>query len=231
MFFSNRSGQGQRPNQHGEMPSLVDTSKDGTEVKASFSDDPLAPDVKKMDSDLQDSELTSPTDTGSVSTDDEHGGWLGGIGADFKILANSIRQTAFPAIGGFASLIHRSAMSVAAEIAQLERDGANAWNENASDEPLRLPWEVPCEPSVEGANREYMKDADLKEKILNLSRDENTFLKPFTTKKSMVSATPSSFDSADFTLDEPRIHLIRKLLELDENLAIMHARLSGKWAQ
>jgi hypothetical protein len=119
-------------------------------------------------------------------------------------------------------------MSVAAEIAQLERDGANAWNESTSEQPLRLPWEVPCASSVEGSNSEYTKDADLMEKILILSRDESTFLKPFTTKKTMVSATPNSFDSADFILDEPRIHLIRRLLELDENLAIMHARLSGE---
>jgi hypothetical protein len=47
-------------------------------------------------------------------------------------LAKSTKDSIFPAIDGIASMIHRSAMTVAAEIAQLERDAeleAERWRE------------------------------------------------------------------------------------------------------
>lgn len=161
--------------------------------------------------DLQDSEVTSPTEAGSYSEEEvSSGGWLGGITADFRTLAASLKETA----GGVVGFVHRSALSVAAEIAELER-GENEAHDLGYGEPLRLPWELQNE---DGANWE---DFDLKDRILSLSSDENNFLKPFPRSKEPME------DQA-LVLDEPRIYMIRKLLEIDQNLASTHARLSGR---
>lgn len=163
--------------------------------------------LESKKSDLSESEMTSQT--ASVS---EEEGWFGGMGADFRTLACSIKDTA----GGVASYVQRSAMSVAAEIAAMEPDEEEDSPDRSLDEsePLKLPWEIRGEDST------YVEDPALKEKILKLSLNEKAFLEP-------CSNEEDSHD-AGFVLDERRIQLIRSLLEIDDNLASLHAKLSGR---
>lgn len=157
---------------------------------------------------LDSSGITSPTETSSVGEEEACTSWWGGIGADFRTLASNLKSTAGEVVG----FVHRSALSVAQEIAELERHDLE---ERPPPEALRLPWEIAQE------NGEYQEDEELKEKIFLLSYQESSFLEPF---------TPSNDDDDNgaFCLDEPRIQLIRNLLEMDENLASTHARLSGR---
>ena len=191
------------------------------------------PEFTKKDS-MQDSEMTPATDTGSISEESGGGGGWFGIGSDIKTFARSIKDSA-PAIGGFASFIHRSALTVAAEIASLEREAeleTERWREenygkaNSGSESLHLPWEVPHHSkTLRSCDTIYEEDEALMEKIFVLSCHEETFL--------VESEDDKSGEEKDFTfsLDEPRINLIRRLLELDDSLAAMHAKLSGTICQ
>jgi hypothetical protein len=160
---------------------------------------------------------------------ESYGGWFG----EFKSLAKSTKDSIFPAIDGIASMIHRSAMTVAAEIAQLERDAeleAERWREEnygaasqgETGEALPLPWEVkPRDPNGELSRSTfpfYVEDENFKQAILALSTSEETFLDPY-----------GVGEAEDFILNEQRIYLIRRLLALDANLAANHAKLSGKF--
>ena len=159
--------------------------------------------------DSESDEMTSQT--GSVS---EEEGWLGGMGADFRTLATSLKCTA----GGVASFVQRSALSIAAEIAAIEKveqvDGDE--RNSVSAEPLRLPWEI------KGDDGSYEEVSELKEQIISLSLNESAFL------PSKKSEGAEDELASSFCLDEPRIQLVRRLLELDENLAVLHAKLSGR---
>jgi hypothetical protein len=176
-----------------------------------------------MKSDLEDSDMTLQTETGSTS-EEEGGGWFGGMSADFRVLASSIKNTA----GGVASFVHRSALSVAAEIAALEHDEDTEHGEHyaksSSDEggPLRLPWEVKCEDNT------FNEDLLLKAKIFGLSSKESTFLQPYSSRKKDGAGDHHTNEEDVFLLDESRIQVIRNLLELDDQLAATHARLSGR---
>jgi hypothetical protein len=189
--------------------------------------------AKKID--LQDSEMTPRTETGSVS-EDEAGGWFGAIGTDFKNIASSIKDTFPPGIGGIIHFVHKSAMSVAAEIAQLERDAEldvgrwreeNYANTKEGSESLPLPWEIKCDldDSLQAESPLYMTDEELMDIIMALSLKEHTFLKPF----SPQSKIDNLRSKASFVMDVARIDLIRRLLDIDENLAAIHARLSGEY--
>lgn len=161
--------------------------------------------------------------TGSASGDDSiSGGWLSGIQADFQTIALSFKETA----GGVASFVHRSAVAIADEIAQLEQDemdkqhpdGSNhddVVEEHGGGGPLPLPWEMPNSLADDALPGE---DELLKEKIRALAERDNVFLGPF---------DDTDEDDAEF-LDEARIFLIRRLLEIDDDLARTHARLSGR---
>lgn len=168
---------------------------------------------------LQASDMTPLTEG---STSEEEGGWLGGIGADFRNIANSLKEAVPPtigAIGDIASFVQRSALSVAAEIAQMERDSSD---EEAGDleHAIHLPWEIRTE--TDSGRSEYQEDEVLKASITALSSDRATFLKPF-------SAKGSAEEESNFiVLDEPRIRQIRRLLAVDENLAATHSILSGR---
>jgi hypothetical protein len=118
--------------------------------------------------------------------------------------AYTLKETA----GGVADFIHRSAVAVATEIARLE-DSEQANLPSGLD----LPWMVPH------STVQVSEDVDLKNKILALSLDQSSFLQPY---------TMDNCNANEFVLDEPRIHLIRRLLELDSCLAVTHARLSGR---
>lgn len=185
--------------------------------------------------DLQDSEMTPRTETGSVS-EDEAGGWFGAIGTDFKNIATSIKDTFPPAIGGMIHFVQKSAMSVAAEIAQLERDGeldVGCLREESyvttkeGSESLPLPWEIKCDlgDSLQDETPLYMTDEELMDIIMALSLTENTFLKPFSPQSDIDDLQ----SEASFVMDDARIDLIRRLLDVDENLATIHARLSGEY--
>jgi hypothetical protein len=185
--------------------------------------------------DLGESELTIPTD-GSVSEEDGYSGWFG----EFRSIAKSTKDTFLPAFDGIANLVHRSAMAVAAEIAQLEHDAeldADRWRDDnygsaeelVTGEVMPLPWElvISTAESADGVDNEaivqHIENEELKEQLLALSTVENTFLEPF-------SPDGADEDDTPFTLSEPRIQLIRRLLHMDVNLARMHAKLSGTFA-
>ena len=176
---------------------------------------------------LHESDMSPATD-GSL-TDDGTSGWFGGLGADLSNIANSLKGAVPPsigALGSIASFVQRSALAVAAEIAQLQQDRSD---DETSDDELRLPWEIRMEENSEDSSTQssaYQEDEELKAKILEISNDHNTFLKPFPVKASY--STPA--EECDFVvLDEPRINLIRRLLEIDESLATTHAHLSGRF--
>eukprot|EP00980_Cylindrotheca_fusiformis_P017610 scaffold5517_cov135-Cylindrotheca_fusiformis.AAC.40 len=169
--------------------------------------------------DLQNSEMTPLS-----SSEDE--GWFGTIGSDLKNIATCFRNNIPPVVGGVATLVHKTAMSVAAEIAELEREGFG--EDGAPDENLAsilLPWETRTKDDsdqvpVYSTNKELMKD------ILALSRNERTFLEPFSSPDNEEES--SQADQTFFVLDESRVSLIRRLLDIDDNLAAMHARMSGR---
>lgn len=189
---------------------------------------------KSMKADLDESELTAPTD-GSASEEGGLGGWLG----EFRALAKSTKDTLFPALDGIANMVHRSAMAVAAEIAQLEHEAeadADRWREDNygstgdydTTGPLSLPWELAIRSAESkgedliGSVATYAENENLKQKVMELSNVESTFLDPF-------SSDGSDETDTKFTLNEPRIQLIRRLLALDTRLAKIHAKISGKW--
>lgn len=209
---------------------------------------------------LQNSSMTAstPTETGSISEDDSTvhsghgGGWLGGITADFKTLASTLKETA----GGVANFVQRSALAVASEIANLEAEEEMAHHQQQQrqhvyDENvvLHLPWEIQYSGANGGGGGgesmddeiRYEEDEILKEKIQALSTKEDTFLRPYSAKD--VSDEDDDHDQhhhhhdhnqnnvlarPPFVLDEPRIQLVRRILKLDEKLAAMHAKLSGR---
>jgi hypothetical protein len=189
--------------------------------------------IMKSKSDCNEAEVSSVKEKIYEDSASYYGGWFG----DIKSFAKSTKDSIFPTIDGIANILHRSAMTVAAEIAQLERDAemeADRWREEnyggAGNEKqdharrsLRLPWEV---RRREGASTDLaisttshcFEDEGFKERILELSKTEDTFMEPY-----------GAGEADDFPLNEERIHLIRRLLELDENLAVTHAKLSGKF--
>lgn len=169
--------------------------------------------------DLLDSEIASSTDVGSASEDE---GWFGSIGTDFRSIATCFKNTIPPVIGGVASVVHKTAMSVAAEIAELEREGeleSQRWRDDEEPDSLPLPWEIRQDYENNDIIPVYITDEELMDEILALSLSENTFLKP--------DDDDNSSDE-NFVLDEARITLIRRLLDIDENLAAIHSRLSGE---
>lgn len=152
-------------------------------------------------------------------------GWFG----DIKSLAKSTKDTIFPAFEGLAGIVHRSALSVAAEFAQLERD-AELESERWKDENyggkrheeirqvLPLPWEVKRrDGNDKDSANSFTEDESFKNRILQLSTTEETFLEPY-----------GAGEADDFILTDQRIHLIRRIINVDENLAAMHTQLSGR---
>lgn len=143
------------------------------------------------------------------------------------------------------SLIENVSHFVANEIAQLERDGEIERDEVDEEIPqeekgsLTLPWEI-CHESISTSSEEeeneteiicvYLTDTDLMQKILNLSSLQSTFLQPFL-KDSLCENQNIALTtySSTFVLDDLRIDLIRRILDIDKNLVSMHDRLTGKY--
>jgi hypothetical protein len=178
----------------------------------------------KLDAD----EYVKATDSKAPPSNDSYLGWFG----EFKSIAKSTKDSILPTIDGIASMIHRSAMTVAAEIAQLERDAeleADRWrdenfgsvNRDDSAKPYPLPWEVKRVDPGGGLSKsyasQYAEDVEFKQAILALSTSEETFLEPY-----------GPGEANDFHINESRVNLIRRLLAIDGNLASTHAKMSGK---
>eukprot|EP00549_Striatella_unipunctata_P021529 CAMPEP_0118712668 /NCGR_PEP_ID=MMETSP0800-20121206/24978_1 /TAXON_ID=210618 ORGANISM="Striatella unipunctata, Strain CCMP2910" /NCGR_SAMPLE_ID=MMETSP0800 /ASSEMBLY_ACC=CAM_ASM_000638 /LENGTH=152 /DNA_ID=CAMNT_0006617813 /DNA_START=35 /DNA_END=490 /DNA_ORIENTATION=+ len=127
---------------------------------------------------------------------------------DFKSIARTIRTRIPIAIDGLADIIHRSALNLAEEFANLEREAAleasrwrDGYYEQGDSDQLPLPWEIPCGGTNNnssnipcgGTNNNnsnnsnsndgavvFVPRAGLKEKILSLSSHESNFVGPFT---------------------------------------------------
>ena len=126
----------------------------------------------------------------TLTTDMEEIDWFGSLGADFKSIATFFQDTAQPVVGGVASLVHQTALSVAAEIADWEREQqeSNAWQgigdgtSSIDDQgPLLLPWEVrKCsDDDQEEKSMSVFQDEKLMKDVMKLSSNESTFLEPF----------------------------------------------------
>lgn len=217
---------------------------------------------------LQDSEFTVDSTGGNTHTE-ESNGWFGGMGADFRNIAHCLTDNVGPVVSGVAHIVHRTAVAVANEIAQLEQDGdaesldrMNCGETTKSSEQIRfattakvdnksqslmLPWEIRNE-TCKGDKDSipvYLTDDLLMEDVLALSNKESTFLKPFRADdkdKDSLSIEESSYQAATmvrysqesvavfsstFAMDERRIKLIQRLMDIDKNLASMHSRFSG----
>lgn len=195
----------------------------------SFEDNVAA--LSSMEPDLQSSAMTGSASDESVSggNSSNNGGWL----SDFRAIAWSLQQTA----GGVANFVHRSAVAIADEIAQLEQEEmekqhceGSTFDDHACEgatKVLPLPWELPPVQDDDDDDDEddddeeeacFVEDSQLKDKILLLGENDAVFLGPFTSKRE---------EDTEF-LDEARIALIRRLLQIDDQLARTHARLSGR---
>lgn len=160
--------------------------------------------MKSVGDSIGESVLTTSQSSDNSDYEGLDGFWPN-VASDLKALYASVSSTA----GGVVGFLQTSALSVAAEIAELERQ------EGASVDKLRLPWEVDdYDDEGRGAT---VEDDELRSKILLVSTEASNFLGPHT-------------EVEDFLLDESRICLIRDLLDFDENLAKTHARLSGRTA-
>lgn len=173
---------------------------------------------------LQDSEVTQPTD--GSGCDDDVGGWLGSFGTDFRNMAACFKESTLPVLGSVASLVHKTAMTMAAEIAQLEREGelgTQIWqqDEDIHSQYLFLPWEVKQENNINDVPV-YVTDMDLFDAILSLSHKDTTFSTPYSCSMPVAEKENSKF------LDEPRIALIKRLLDVDKKLAAVHTRMAGR---
>lgn len=179
---------------------------------------------------LQEQECTSPSgsvmETSYASSDDGGSPWAG--------LSSIARQVAHT--------INKSAKSIMNELAELEYEArarsssydsdagsdtegiaSGGENHNINTTILPLPWEICFQSTDEKLNISIVQKEDepLKAKILALSTDESVFTGPFNEKN-------SEEDESIFTLDDSRVVLIRRLLEIDSNLGYIHAKVSGR---
>ena len=203
-----------------------------------------------------------------INQSTEEMGWFGGIGSD---LLNCLTENVSPVVSGVATLVHKTAVAVANEISQLERDGElknesivtgqsvencvegddvlgdfNVTYSSLTHDPstrtksqdLLLPWEIRQNSSYNPTVKEddeisvYFTDIALMKKIFALSTQESTFLQPFSDElfdgDESQKHLPSSSCCSTFVMDEPRINLIHRILDIDENLASIHLKLAGR---
>ena len=169
-----------------------------------------------------DSAMTQPM-SGSV-LDDDTGGWLGSINTDFRSMATCFKDSTMPLFGGVIALVRNAAMTVAAEIAQLEQDGEcdDGRCQNYTEvESLSLPWEIQRDCKTSDDVQLFVTDIALMDLILALSMDDATFSTPYADLE--PRRDPSSGDV--LALNVSRNALIQQLLDADENLLDAHNRL------
>lgn len=188
--------------------------------------DPLPPEVSThlSHSELRNSEISSgqPTD-GSVSEDSEDfSAWMGAIGSDLRTMATCFKDSTLPVLGGVASFVRNTAMTMAAEIAQLERDEDAENGGQAEFRWLPLPWEVEQGRHIDDeCIPVFVTDTELMAKILALSLNDSTFTTPCLHPKAQHAVSPKE----EFIIDESKIYVIQRILDVDENLAAAHSRL------
>lgn len=189
-----------------------------------------------MEQNLMSSPDASITDTSYYETSSEDGGnlWFG-LNGSLSGFAKSVGRN----IDDLAHTINRGARNIINELSELENEAMGLRSDNGSldgsssnlCEPspdssveitiLPLPWEI-CLQSTESDMKISIvqkEDEILKESILALSTNEEVFTKPF---------TDSTKASESFRLDDARVMLIRRLLEVDRNLGKIHAKVSGR---
>ncbi len=188
--------------------------------------------MEYTDSFMGDHFMSSPdasmTDTSYYETSSEDGGgpWL-----SFSGFAKSIGRN----IDDLAHTINRGARNILNELSELENEalrersdsassmgGSEVYEASVNEEVaiLPLPWEI-CLQSTDADKKISIiqtEDEPLKQSILALSLNNDVFTQPFTT---------STKGSDSFCLDEARVMLIRRLLQLDCNLGKVHAKVSG----
>ena len=193
--------------------------------------------MEDTDAYMQQHFMTSPdgsvTDTSCYETSSEDGGggspWFGMN--NISSFARSLGQN----IDGIANAVNRGARILINEIAELENEamrsdfGGSSVDSCVNDTMeistetaiLPLPWEI-CLQSTDADNMnvsiEQIVDEVLKERILSLSMNKETFSQPFVDTNKV---------SNGFCLDDTYVMFIRRLLEIDQNLGKAHAQLSG----
>jgi len=186
-----------------------------------------------IDPDFMEHCFSSPTPS-IIDTSDEMSTEEGGI-QWFSKLTRSIKDNIPAVIDGVADTIHRSARTLVNEFAEMENEARRERSESheidlADSGGLDviislLPWEMCCVETTESEQSSdsvvYEEDEVLKEKVMALSLDETIFTGPFNGEKTDDLDVP-------FVLDESRVMLIRRLLEIDHNLGHVHAKISGR---
>lgn len=162
-------------------------------------------------------EAVSVTDTSSV--EENSSSWFGL--STFSNMAKTIGQN----IDGITTVMKSGAQVLLDELAELENEANRSdedifESETASVEipMLPLPWEI-CLQSFDrdlDISIEQKEDAILKDRIFLLSLDRKVFETPYGKRI-----------SGDFTLDDARLGLIRRLLEEDQNLNSAYTKISG----
>lgn len=196
--------------------------------------------MEETDAYMQQHFVTSPdgsvTDTSCYETSSEDGGggspWFGMN--SISSFARSLGQN----IDGIASAVNRGARVLINELAELENeamrsDGEGSSVGSCSNEAMEssvevavlpLPWEVcmqsTCTDDMNVSIEQTIDDV-LKGRILSLSVNDDVFTKPFVDTNKVSDC---------FCLDDARVVLIRRLLEIDTNLGKVHAKISGTFA-
>jgi len=174
-----------------------------------FENSPSSPALSVTDASTNDELSASDGSTGGSP-------WL-----SFSSLAKSIKKTIPAAVDGFASTVHRSAVNLMQELSELENE-ARRERGCADYVVLPLPWEIlfkKLDEDEKDVREDYEEDEVLKKRILDLSQDETIFTHPF---------LDIDTDDDSFVLDDSRVLLIRRILEIDGTLGNIHARLSGR---
>lgn len=170
---------------------------------------------------------TSPTGSimeTSYASSDEGGSPWSGLTFIAKQVAHTINQSAKSLINELAELEYEAR----ARSGSFDSDGTEAGGIFGDGEAknvaiLPLPWEICFQSTDEQLKISIVQKEDqvLKEKILALSSEESVFTGPFNEKN-------SNEDDSIFTLDDSRVMLIRRLLEIDSKLGRIHAKVSGR---
>lgn len=159
----------------------------------------------------------------SYASSDEGGSPWSGLTFIAKQVAQTINQSAKSLINELAELEYEARARSGSFDTAASETGEIRDREQKSVAILPLPWEICFQSTDEKLQISIVQKEDdkLKKKILGLSTEESVFTGPFNEKN-------SNEDESIFTLDDSRVMLIRRLLELDPNLGRIHAKVSGR---
>jgi hypothetical protein len=206
---------------------------------------------------LQEQECVSPSgsvmETSYASSDDGAGSPWAGLSSIARNVVHTINRSAKSLINELAELEYEARARSGSYDGDSEAEGnghghggseTGGTDENGNttrshhhrqQQPapiLPLPWEICFQSTDEKLKISILQKEDepLKEKILALSTDESVFTGPFNEKNCDGDVNVHVDESGSiFTLDDSRVMLIRRLLEIDSNLGHIHARVSGKF--